>query len=73
VFFFAYNIVLPEIALMIVALGWTGNADKIYRFCIAVAAGALISIAVWALAPSFGAMSVYALPPDVSGPGCFGG
>ena len=60
------NIVLPEIALMTVIVGWRGNADKTYRFCLAVAAGALISIAVWAPAPSFGAMSVYGLPPDIA-------
>jgi hypothetical protein len=64
--FLAYNIVLPEIALMTVIVGWRGNADKTYRFCLAVAAGALISIVVWALAPSFGAMSVYPLPPDIA-------
>jgi membrane-associated phospholipid phosphatase len=49
-----------------VILGWRGNPDKTYRFCLAVAAGALISIAVWAVAPSFGAMSVYELPPDIA-------
>jgi len=62
----AYNVVLPEIALMMVMLGWSGNAEKTYRFCIAVAAGALISILIWALAPSFGAMSVYHLPPAIA-------
>jgi hypothetical protein len=65
-FFVDYNIMLPEIALMVVALGWTGNADKIYRFCIAIAVSALICILVWALAPSFGAMSVYRLPHAVA-------
>ena len=65
-FFLAYNIVLPEIALMMVMLGWSGNTDKTYRFCIAVAAGALASIFLWALAPSFGAMSVYHLPPAIA-------
>jgi hypothetical protein len=65
--FFAYGIVLPEIALMIVVLGWCENSDKTYHFCIAVAAGALLCILVWALAPSFGAMSVYHLPPGVTG------
>lgn len=57
--FVAYNSVLPQIALMTVMLGWSGNPEKTYRFCIAVAAGALICIAVWSVAPSFGAFSVY--------------
>jgi len=64
--FWAYNTVLPQIALMMVMLGWSGNTEKTYRFCIAVAAGALICIAAWALAPSFGAMSIHALPPDIA-------
>ena len=63
---FAYNVVLPEIALILVLLGWRGNAEKIYRFCIAIALGALVCIFVWALAPSFGAMSVYHLPPAIA-------
>jgi membrane-associated phospholipid phosphatase len=51
---------------MMVMLGLRGNAAKTYRFCIAVAVGALISILFWALAPSFGAMSVYHLSPAVA-------
>jgi hypothetical protein len=57
--FYVYNSVLPQIALMVVLLGWLGNADKIYRFCIAVAVSALTCIAIWSVAPSFGAISVY--------------
>jgi hypothetical protein len=61
-----YNIALPEIALMVVVLAWTGKVDKTYRFCLTVALGALICISVWALMPAFGAMSLYTLPPDVA-------
>jgi hypothetical protein len=61
-----YNVALPEIALMVVALACTGKVDKTYRFCIAIAAGALITIAIWAWHPAFGAMSLYTLPPDVA-------
>jgi hypothetical protein len=62
----SYDIMLPEIALIVVMLGWRGNARKIYRFCLAIASAALICIFVWTLAPSFGAMSVYHLPSAVS-------
>ena len=61
-----YNIALPEIALMLVVLAWSGKIDKTYRFCLAVAFGALICISVWAVMPAFGAMSLYTLPPDVA-------
>jgi hypothetical protein len=64
--FHIYNIALPEVAVVIVALAWSGKAEKAYRFCIAVAAGALCVIGLWAFHPSFGAMSLYTLPPDVA-------
>jgi hypothetical protein len=57
-----YVSVLPQIALLVVALGWRGRHEQIYSLCLAVSAGAAISIAVWTLAPSFGAFSVYDLP-----------
>ncbi len=66
VFFRVYNMVLPEIALVMVALAWTGQVEKVYRYCVALAAGALIAIAIWALAPSLGAKSLYTLPPEVA-------
>jgi hypothetical protein len=61
-----YNVALPEIALMVVVLAWSGKVDKTYRFCLAVAFGAVICISVWAFMPSFGAMSLYTLPQDVA-------
>jgi hypothetical protein len=66
VFFHVYNMVLPEIALLTVVLAWTGQVEKVYRYCLALGAGALIAIALWALAPSLGAKSLYILPPEVA-------
>jgi PAP2 superfamily len=57
--------VLPEIALLVVTLAWTGQSEKVYRFRLAVASGALIAIAIWALVPSLGAKSPYTLPAAV--------
>jgi hypothetical protein len=65
VFFQVYNFVLPEIALLVVTLAWTGQSEKVYRFCLAVAAGALIAIAIWTIVPSLGAKSLYTLPASV--------
>jgi hypothetical protein len=65
VFFQVYNFVLPEIALLVVTLAWTGQSEKVYRFCLAVAAGALIAIAIWTIVPSLGAKSLYTLPAAV--------
>ena len=61
-----YISVLPQIALLVVALGFRGKPEQIYTLCLSVAAGAAISIAIWTVAPSFGALSVYDLPPAVA-------
>lgn len=66
VFFRVYNTVLPQIAVVLVALAWTGQTEKAYRYCLALAVGALIAIFVWALIPSLGAKSLYTLPPEVA-------
>jgi hypothetical protein len=60
---FAYNALLPEIALTVIVLGTLGHITSVYRFVLAVAIGALICIFIWTLFPAFGAMSVYHLDP----------
>jgi hypothetical protein len=60
--FQVYNSVLPQIALLVVALAWSGRPEQVYRFCLAIAAGALIAILIWTCAPSLGAKSLYTLP-----------
>lgn len=62
----AYISVLPQIAVLVAVLGWKGRHQNIYALCLALTAGAAISIFTWTLAPSFGAFSVYELPADVS-------
>jgi hypothetical protein len=66
IFFYVYNLILPEIALVLIALAWCGKVQSVYRFCLAIALGALIAIAIWAVAPSVGAASVYTLPPAIA-------
>lgn len=66
VFFTAYNMVLPEIALLLVALSVWGRVHSVYRFSAALALGALVTIAIWTVAPAFGAMALYVLPPDAA-------
>lgn len=65
VFFVAYNLVLPEIALLVLALSIWGRTQTVYRFCLRLALGALIAIGIWTMAPAFGAMALYELPPDL--------
>jgi hypothetical protein len=61
----AYVSMLPQVAVLTIALASRKNHLLIYRFCIAVAVGALTCIAVWTLMPSFGAFAVYPVPADM--------
>jgi membrane-associated phospholipid phosphatase len=54
-----YLSVLPQVAVLVVAQGLIGRPERIYGLCLAVSAGAAISIFTWTLMPSFGAFSVY--------------
>lgn len=62
----AYITVLPQVALLVLCLGWREKTFHIHQFCLALAIGAAITIAFWTLFPSFGAFSVYGLPSEVS-------
>jgi hypothetical protein len=61
-----YESVLPQVALLVVCLGWRGRSRQIHEFCVALALGAALTVAFWTLFPSFGAFSVYNLPQSVS-------
>jgi hypothetical protein len=65
VFFLAYNLVLPEIALLLLALSIWGRTETVYRFNLRLALGALVTMGIWTMAPAFGAMVLYTLPPDL--------
>ena len=62
----AYNSVLPQIVVLIVILAGLRRSVEIYRFSLALAVGAAITVCVWTAFPSFGAFSVYELPASVS-------
>lgn len=65
IFFRAYNLVLPQMAILIVVLAWSGRTDQLYRYCLTVGLGALIAMAIWTVMPSAGANAVYTLPAQV--------
>ncbi len=65
VLFVAYATLLPQIALLVPLLGWQSSVSEIYSFCLALACATVIAVGFWTLFPSFGAISVYDLPPAV--------
>ncbi|MGN6514815.1 MAG: phosphatase PAP2 family protein [Rhizomicrobium sp.] len=62
----AYMSALPQVAVLIAALGLLRQPGKIYGFCIALGAGAVIAIGFWTLFPSFGAFAIYHLPATLA-------
>lgn len=62
----AYMSSLPQIAALVICLGLFRQPQKIYGFCIALAAGAAIAIGFWTLFPSFGAFAIFHLPAPLA-------
>lgn len=62
----AYVSVIPQTMLLAMVLGLSGKTANLYGLCLAIAAGALICVFIWALHPSFGAFSVFKLPPTMA-------
>ena len=62
ILFATYNSTMLQIALLLGVLGRAATYVSIYRFCVAMSVGALICMAIWTVAPSFGAISIYAMP-----------
>ncbi|HEY5239455.1 MAG TPA: phosphatase PAP2 family protein [Rhizomicrobium sp.] len=58
-----YGCVLPQIALLVPLLGWQSSVKRIYSFCLAMTVATVIAMGFWTIFPSFGAISVYTLPP----------
>jgi hypothetical protein len=63
---FAYLSVMPQTVFLIFALGLRGRLEALYGLALSLAIGALLTLAMWTLFPSFGAFSVFALPDDVA-------
>jgi len=61
----AYSSMLPQVALLTIIVA-AKTPEQVYRFLLALALSALLCIAVWSFAPSFGAFSVYPPPPQMA-------
>lgn len=61
-----YVSLLPQIAILAVCLAGSRHTAETYKFCVALAAGAGMTVAFWTLFPSFGAFSIYDVPHALS-------
>ena len=62
----AYMSVMPQTILLVLWLGARGNLEDLYGLALALAYGAIVTLAVWTPFPSFGAFSVFSLSDDVA-------
>jgi hypothetical protein len=56
---------LPQLLVIILVLGFMGQAKELHRFLLTGVIGALMAIVIWVLFPNFGAKSFYDLPQSV--------
>ncbi len=56
---------LPQLLVIILVLGFRGEAQQLHRFQLTGVIGALLAILIWALFPNFGAKSFHDLPQSV--------
>lgn len=62
----AYMSVMPQTVVLVLSLGARGNLEDLYGLVLALAYGAIVTLAVWTPFPSFGAFSVFSLPDDIA-------
>ena len=62
----AYLSAMPQMVLLLLWLGARGDLEDLYGLALALAFGAIITLAVWTPFPSFGAFSVFSLPDEVA-------
>lgn len=63
---FVYSLAIPEIALLIICLGWQRRSADIYKFSLVLVLAGGITVAFWTLYPSFGPYMVYSLSRGVT-------
>jgi hypothetical protein len=61
-----YGSVLPQIAMLIIVLSIADCTEEVYKLSFSIALGAMLTVGFWTIWPSFGAFSVYDLPPNVT-------
>ena len=61
-----YLSALPQIAILLILLGFCGRTDALHRFVLLLMITAFLTIGMWAAFPSFGAMAYYGLSPELA-------
>ncbi len=62
---YAYMSSLFQFLVLVLALGFSGRTHELHTFMLATVISCLTTIAIWALFPSFGTTTVFAIDPAV--------
>jgi membrane-associated phospholipid phosphatase len=62
----AYELSVWQITALLVLLGWKDRSGTIEQLCLALIVSGLITVGIWILYPSFGAITVYGLPRTIA-------
>lgn len=64
--YFVYMTTLPQLLVILIVLGFTGERKRLHCFLVTGALGALLSIGFWVFFPTFGAKTYHTLPEWVT-------
>ena len=62
----AYQLSVWQIMALVILLGWKDRDGTIEQLCLALITSGLITVGIWILYPSFGAITVYGLPKPIA-------
>jgi len=62
----AYELSVWQITALIILLGWKDRDGTIEQLCLALITSGLITVGIWILYPSFGAITIYGLPRSIA-------
>ncbi|MGV1752690.1 phosphatase PAP2 family protein [Agrobacterium sp. CG674] len=64
--YFVYMTTLPQLLVILIVLGFTGQQKRLHCFLVTGTIGALLSISFWVIFPTFGAKAYHSLPEWVT-------
>jgi hypothetical protein len=57
-----YELSVWQVTVLLILLGWKDRSGTIEQLCLALITSGLVTVGLWILYPSFGAITVYGLP-----------
>jgi membrane-associated phospholipid phosphatase len=62
----AYSLSTWQIIVLMLCMGWRDRTFSVEQLCLAVIISGIVAVFFWIAFPSFGAITVYGLPPEIA-------